>query len=312
MNDGQGAGLGDLRGRACCRATRGCATSWTPRTASTRSSSSTRTAAWRPRVIGSIVEYLLRAGRPGGGHREDGRSGHPDRLAHRHRGRVQLPRGHRRVRRPTTRACVHDLEPGAAPQTTFGLVTEALARRRQRGVAAVHGDVLRQHPGQRRRRAPQLHRVRPAAATRSSASGSSRRCGSPTAWSTGSPRSPPTTTAPRCRSGSASRTRWPVVCEPFTQWVLEDDFGLGRPPLEDAGVAGRRRRRAVRADEAAPAQRQPPGAVLLRLPGRLPAGARRVPGPAVRRVPAGLHGPGGHADAARRCPASTWTPTSGS
>jgi mannitol 2-dehydrogenase len=30
--------------------------------------------------------------------------------------------------------------------------------------------------------------------------------------------------------------RWPVVCEPFTQWVLQDDFGLGRPPLEDAGV----------------------------------------------------------------------------
>jgi mannitol 2-dehydrogenase len=29
---------------------------------------------------------------------------------------------------------------------------------------------------------------------------------------------------------------WPVVCEPFTQWVLEDHFGAGRPPLEDAGV----------------------------------------------------------------------------
>jgi mannitol 2-dehydrogenase len=30
--------------------------------------------------------------------------------------------------------------------------------------------------------------------------------------------------------------RWPVVCEPFTQWVLEDAFSLGRPPYEDAGV----------------------------------------------------------------------------
>jgi mannitol 2-dehydrogenase len=29
---------------------------------------------------------------------------------------------------------------------------------------------------------------------------------------------------------------WPVVCEPFTQWVLEDDFVPGRPPYEDAGV----------------------------------------------------------------------------
>ncbi|MDO4244268.1 MAG: mannitol dehydrogenase family protein [Actinomyces sp.] len=29
---------------------------------------------------------------------------------------------------------------------------------------------------------------------------------------------------------------WPVTCEPFTQWVLEDDFPAGRPPLERAGV----------------------------------------------------------------------------
>jgi mannitol 2-dehydrogenase len=30
--------------------------------------------------------------------------------------------------------------------------------------------------------------------------------------------------------------RWPVVCEPFTQWVLQDDFTAGRPPYEAAGV----------------------------------------------------------------------------
>lgn len=29
---------------------------------------------------------------------------------------------------------------------------------------------------------------------------------------------------------------WPVVCEDFTQWVLEDKFAAGRPPFEDAGV----------------------------------------------------------------------------
>ncbi|WP_308113860.1 mannitol dehydrogenase family protein [Kineosporia corallincola] len=29
---------------------------------------------------------------------------------------------------------------------------------------------------------------------------------------------------------------WPVACEPFTQWVLQENFGLGRPPLEDVGV----------------------------------------------------------------------------
>ncbi|KXW78335.1 mannitol dehydrogenase [Mycolicibacterium phlei DSM 43071] len=30
--------------------------------------------------------------------------------------------------------------------------------------------------------------------------------------------------------------RWPVVAEPFTSWVLEDTFSAGRPPLEQAGV----------------------------------------------------------------------------
>ena len=29
---------------------------------------------------------------------------------------------------------------------------------------------------------------------------------------------------------------WPVVCEPFTQWALEDSFSDGRPRWEDAGV----------------------------------------------------------------------------
>lgn len=29
---------------------------------------------------------------------------------------------------------------------------------------------------------------------------------------------------------------WPVITEPFTQWVLEDEFPTGRPPLENAGV----------------------------------------------------------------------------
>jgi mannitol 2-dehydrogenase len=29
---------------------------------------------------------------------------------------------------------------------------------------------------------------------------------------------------------------WPVICEDFVQWVLEDRFAAGRPPFEDAGV----------------------------------------------------------------------------
>ncbi len=30
--------------------------------------------------------------------------------------------------------------------------------------------------------------------------------------------------------------RWPVITEPFSQWVVEDDFCTGRPPLEQVGV----------------------------------------------------------------------------
>jgi mannitol 2-dehydrogenase len=30
--------------------------------------------------------------------------------------------------------------------------------------------------------------------------------------------------------------RWPVVCEPFRQWVMEDDFAGDRPAWEDAGA----------------------------------------------------------------------------
>jgi mannitol 2-dehydrogenase len=30
--------------------------------------------------------------------------------------------------------------------------------------------------------------------------------------------------------------QWPVVCEPYTQWVLEDRFTAGRPRYEDVGV----------------------------------------------------------------------------
>ena len=30
--------------------------------------------------------------------------------------------------------------------------------------------------------------------------------------------------------------RWPVVTEPFRQWVIDGEFAAGRPPLEDVGV----------------------------------------------------------------------------
>ena len=80
----------------------------------------------------------------------------------------------------------------------------------------------------------------------------------------------------------------------------------GRPPaVRGRRGAGRRRRRALRADEAAPAQREPPGHRLPRLPRRVPLRPRGGGRRALRRVHPRLHGPRGHADAragARRRP----------
>ncbi|UDQ89907.1 mannitol dehydrogenase family protein [Xanthobacter autotrophicus] len=37
-------------------------------------------------------------------------------------------------------------------------------------------------------------------------------------------------------AGLGLQDAWPVMAEPFTQWVVEDHFPLGRPPLEEVGV----------------------------------------------------------------------------
>ncbi|MFG1222859.1 mannitol dehydrogenase family protein [Xanthobacter wiegelii] len=37
-------------------------------------------------------------------------------------------------------------------------------------------------------------------------------------------------------AGLGMADAWPVMAEPFTQWVVEDRFSLGRPPLDEVGV----------------------------------------------------------------------------
>jgi len=128
-----------------------------------------------------------------------------------------------------------DLQPGAVPATTFGLVTEALRRRRERGLEPFTVMSCDNIPGNGHMartvfsafaglRDPELGR-----------------------WVRETVRFPnsmvdritPVTTDDD-RSEIAERfgvtDGWPVVCEPFTQWVLEDDFTSGRPPLEQVGV----------------------------------------------------------------------------
>jgi mannitol 2-dehydrogenase len=38
------------------------------------------------------------------------------------------------------------------------------------------------------------------------------------------------------RDGTGIEDRWPVVAEPFRQWVMEDEFAGGRPPWDEVGA----------------------------------------------------------------------------
>jgi mannitol 2-dehydrogenase len=129
----------------------------------------------------------------------------------------------------------HDLAPGVVPKTTFGLITEALARRRERGMAPFtvmscdniqgNGDAAKKSFGAfARLRDPELGEW------------VQREVAFPNCMVD---RITPVTTD-EDREEIARRfgieDRWPVVCEDFTQWVLEDHFLQGRPRFEDVGV----------------------------------------------------------------------------
>jgi len=123
----------------------------------------------------------------------------------------------------------------AGEMSVFGLVTEALSRRRDRGIASPtivscdniegNGDIAREaftgyadraHPGLSDWMAE--HTTFPNSMV---------------------DRITPVTT-PEVIDGLAEQfgieDRWPVVAEPFTSWALEDHFADGRPPYEDVGV----------------------------------------------------------------------------
>jgi mannitol 2-dehydrogenase len=189
---------------------------------------------WDARVIGSIVEYLFAPDDPEaaiekmaapatrivsltvneGGYSLDAVTGEFD---------------------PADESVAADLRPGAEPRTVFGLVTEALARRRARGVPAftiLSCDNIQGNGHVSRRAFTEFARLRdPGLAD----------------WMTGNVRfpncmvdriTPKTTDDDRAELSRrfGLDDQWPVLCEPFTQWVIEDDFADGRPPLEDVGV----------------------------------------------------------------------------
>ena len=128
-----------------------------------------------------------------------------------------------------------DLRPGARPRTVFGLVTEALARRRHRGIPAfsvLSCDNIQGNGHVSQRAFTAFARLRDPALAE---------------WITGHVRfpncmvdriTPQTTETDRAELSRrfGIDDQWPVLCEPFTQWVLEENFADGRPPLEDVGV----------------------------------------------------------------------------
>ena len=129
----------------------------------------------------------------------------------------------------------HDLGPDAVPRTTFGLIVEALRRRRERGVApftVMSCDNLQGNGHLSKTVFTAFARLR------------DPDLGDWVEREVRFPNSmvdritPVTTDEDRAmvRERFDVEDRWPVVCEPFTQWVLEDAFTTGRPPYEDAGV----------------------------------------------------------------------------
>ncbi len=128
-----------------------------------------------------------------------------------------------------------DLKPGSVPQTVFGYVTEALRLRRERGIPAFtvmscdniqgNGDIAKEmfvsfadlkhaelgawvrenvcFPNS------MVDRITPVTAQ---------------------------TDIELVEARLGVKDAWPVVAEPFFQWVIEDHFGLGRPAFEKVGV----------------------------------------------------------------------------
>jgi mannitol 2-dehydrogenase len=187
-----------------------------------------------PRVVGSIIDFLFAPDDPDtvierladeatrivsltvteGGYSIDDLSGEFD---------------------PHSSAAAQDLEPGAVPRTFFGLITEALARRRDRGQAPftiVSCDNLQGNGRLARKAFTSFARLR------------DPELGDWVERTVHFPNSmvdritPATTDADReeIRARFGIEDRWPVVCEPFTQWVLEDSFSCGRPPFEQVDV----------------------------------------------------------------------------
>ncbi|OLF84840.1 MULTISPECIES: mannitol dehydrogenase family protein [Marinobacter] len=130
---------------------------------------------------------------------------------------------------------LHDLENPQQPRTVFGYLTEALCRRRERNLppfTVLSCDNLPENGQVARSALLSFARLRDADLA---------------GW-IGEKVSFPSSMVDRITPGTHDKHRqwlkdnydledgWPVICEPFYQWVLEDDFCNGRPEWEAVGV----------------------------------------------------------------------------
>ncbi|MEP2619253.1 MAG: mannitol dehydrogenase family protein, partial [Marinomonas sp.] len=129
---------------------------------------------------------------------------------------------------------IHDLANPEAPKTVFGFLTAALKLRREQGLPAftVQSCDNIQHNGN------MTQKMLLAFARKQDAELAE--------WIEHEVRFPnamvdritPVTTPADMESLSKAglEDQWPVVCEPFHQWVIEDDFSNGRPAWENVGA----------------------------------------------------------------------------
>jgi fructuronate reductase/mannitol 2-dehydrogenase len=128
-----------------------------------------------------------------------------------------------------------DLAHPDRPRTVFGYLAEALDRRRRAGVppfTVVSCDNMHRNGDAARAAVVGFARLRDEVLARWIAD----RVAFPSSMVD---RITPHTTLEQ-RDAVAQRygvdDRWPVITEPFSQWVIEDTFSHGRPPLDEVGV----------------------------------------------------------------------------
>jgi len=128
-----------------------------------------------------------------------------------------------------------DLAPGSTPKTAFGFVTEALRRRRDRGIApftVLSCDNIQGNGDIAKKMFLAFAQLKDA----NLATWIDSNVAFPNSMVD---RITPVTSAEDIEEAAEKlglEDAWPVVAEPFFQWVIEDHFTLGRPNFDEVGV----------------------------------------------------------------------------